>query len=185
MAPMAIDGFEVFGLEELASVKAAQVAFSMINEKLPAQALGLLEGITITLGDNLTESGAETDAENGTVLLDKNKNSLSLQAAENYLVSEGYLDIGDWVAALPEQKDNPWSCLTYQLIHEICHVIDGRSEGNKYNRLEASKSPTKYGHKNSSEAFAEALTYWICGLPLDPEVAKTVQSVIGKNWGEL
>jgi hypothetical protein len=156
-------------------------ALELLATKLPGKAVKLLAGTKVTIGSNLTESGGETSAEKKEILLDASKNELSLQEAEDFLVKEGFLDVGDWTSALPKRKNLPWSCLTYQLIHEAGHIFDGQSTGSTYRRLDPRKSPTKYGQKNASEAFAEAFTYWIFGLSLETKTKDIVTTTLNEQ----
>ncbi len=71
------------------------------------------------------------------------------------------------------------------IIHESGHILDKRSPGLAYERIEASFSPTKYGRiEGPHEAFAEAFTYWVFDADLNPEAKEIVEATV-KRWGEL
>jgi hypothetical protein len=105
--------------------------------------------------------------------LDHFKNELSLQEAEDILVEAKILRRNDWVGVLEECKLSKWSCLRYQLVHEIGHIVDGLSDKKlAYSRLDTKYSPTMYGSVNKSEAFAEAFTYAVYNAKLNKHAFK-------------
>ena len=157
--------------------QALDVSLELLNTKLSSNIKNLMAGAVIVIGDGLIESGGQTDAESRRITLDAGKNKLSLQAAEDLLDGVGYLNAGDWTKALPTSKNSEWSCLTYQLVHEFGHLVDGLSEGAMYKRLSMDLNPTKYGSTNTSESFAEAFAYWIFGLELSPEASQVVDKI--------
>ena len=127
-----IDRLELRGFDEPGSLQAAQFALDLIGAKLTPEQLKKLAGVVISVGENLTESGGRADAENNTVVLDKIKNNFSLSEVEPWLVEQGFLNPGDWTKTMAEDSVNSkWSTLTYQLIHELGHIVDGRSVGDK------------------------------------------------------
>lgn len=172
---------EISGIKNEDCQEAIEVAIGLLSKKLPPSMQALVKGTEITIADGLIESGGLTKAEDKKIILDATKNTLSLQTAEDFLVEAGYLNKGDWTKALPETKNQEWSCLTYQLIHEFGHLIDGLAGGDSYTRLSQQLSPTKYGSTSSSEAFAEAFAYWVFELDQAPEAQKLITSVLNQT----
>lgn len=169
---------KVSGVGEGLYKHALHQALGVLSEKLSLKIKQLIVGTQIVIGEGLIQSGGLTHAEDKKIILDAAKNALSLQTAEDYLVEGGYLNKGDWTNALPSSKDQKWSCLTYQLIHEFGHLIDGLSIGKPYKRLDSEFSPTKYGKTSSSESFAEAFAYWIFDLETSPEAKLAVIEIL-------
>lgn len=177
-----IDRLELSGFDEPGSLQAAQFALDKIGEKLTPEQLEKLAGVVISVGDDLTDSGGRADAENNRVVLDKAKNQLSISVAEALLVEQGFLNPGDWTKTMAEDSvSSKWSTLTYQLIHELGHIVDGRSVGDKYMRLDRSLSPTKYGSEDASEAFAEAFAHYVLGAPTGEAVKDVLDKTIASE----
>lgn len=174
-------GIEINGIFNEDCQRAVNEAQGRLNKKLPPGIKELIAGTEITIADGQIESGGLTKAEEKKIILDATKNALSLQTAEGFLVEAGYLRLGDWTKALPDIKNQPWTCLTYQLIHEFGHLVDGLSGGKTYERLGTQLSPTKYGETSSSESFAEAFTYWVFELDLKPEARQAVSATIAQT----
>lgn len=158
--------------------QAITYALQLLDKKLPINVKALISGSVIIIANGLTESGGEADAKEKKIILDLEKNKLSLQEAEDFLVQEKILNEGDWTVTLLKNKDKKWSCLTYQLVHEFGHIIDGRQKGDSYNRLKPNLSPTKYGKNSPSEAFSEAFTYWILGSKQQEKADQIVISTL-------
>jgi hypothetical protein len=171
-------GLEVSEDNTEAARRALDTAASLLLRKLPGRLVNQIRGTKVFIDNGLTEGGGVANAEEKTILLDSEKNKLSLQKAEDYLVQEGYLNQGDWTKAIPQQKDEEWSCLTYQTIHEVGHLVDFLAEGESYKRLEGHHSPTKYGESGPVEAFAEAFTYWILDQDIDPEADSIINGLM-------
>ncbi len=177
-----IDRLELRGFDEPGSLQAAQFALDLIGAKLTPEQLKKLAGVVISVGDDLTDSGGLADAKNNTVVLDKIKNNFSLSEVEPWLVEQGFLNPGDWTKTMAEDSVNSkWSTLTYQLIHELGHIVDGRSVGVKYMRLDPSLSPTKYGSGDASEAFAEAFAHYVLGAPTGEAVKDVLDKTIASE----
>lgn len=123
-------------------------------------------GLTVRIGHNLVDGGGEAKAEENLILLDRQKMAMTLHEVEDLLVAMGEFNPGERTKPLDDIKDNPYSCLVYELVHETGHIADWKLPGSKYNRISPKLSPTKYGKKNSWEAFAELFTYWTFGQPL-------------------
>ena len=171
---------EIRGIQDDACQQAVNKAMKLLGKKLPRSVQELVVATKITIADNLIESGGLTRAKAKEIILDATKNALSLQSAEDFLVGAGYLEPGDWTKALPSSKNQAWSCLTYQFIHEFGHLIDGLSKGSSYERLGTESSPTKYGKTSLSESFAEAFTYWVFDLTLAREAQQTVSATLAQ-----
>lgn len=156
-------------------------AFEYLDEAIGDVLFERCAGLHIKIGDNLTDGGGEAKAKDNLVVLDYNKMSMSLQESEDLLVREGWFNKDERARTLPEIKDEPWSTLVYDAIHEVGHIFDERSPGDKNNRLNLSISPTKYGKEKANEAFPEAFTYFVLKQPLDPEALKAVMRTISKD----
>ena len=169
---------KISGVNESSRNLALNEALDLLTKKLPPAVKQLVLNTKVVIGEGLIESGGFTNAENKQITLDAGKNALSLQEAENLLIEAGYLRPGDWTKALPLSKDQKWSCLTYQFVHEFGHLIDGLSDGEAYNRLSVQASPTKYGITSASESFAEAFAYWIFDLDILSEAKLSVFKVL-------
>ncbi|MEI7632067.1 MAG: hypothetical protein WCJ60_01970 [bacterium] len=176
-----LHGIEIKGMSDEACQRAVNEATEVLSKRLPSYVQKLIFGTEITIANGLIESGGLTKAEEKKIILDATKNALSLQSAEDLLVSAGYLEPGDWTKALPFSKEQPWSCLTYQLVHEFGHLIDGLSSGEPYDRLGTQFSPTKYGETSPSESFAEAFAYWVFELDLEPDAQQDVSVFLAQN----
>ncbi len=168
---------KAIGISEPDCMSAVSFALSSLEHKLPHAQQKLIAGTEIEIADGVITSGANTDAKNKKIILDATKNSLSLVSAENLLVKAEILSPDDWTKALTYAKNEPWSCLTYQLVHEFGHIIDGLSPGESYNRMSADLSPTKYGSANQTESFAEVFAYWIFDLPIDAKAKQIIEEL--------
>jgi hypothetical protein len=168
---------KVTGISGSDCLSVISFALNLLEERLPRTSQKLVSSVDVVIANGLINSGAQTIAEDKKIILDAEKNSKSLDDAEKLLVNAKILNKGDWTKALPHAKHEPWSCLSYQLVHEFGHLLDGLNVGSKYNRLNASLSPTKYGSVNSSEAFAEAFAYWIFDLPLEVKAKEVIDKI--------
>lgn len=133
--------------------------------------------LLIEVADNITESGGEARVEEDHILFDYKKMRLSLQASEDIMVADGWVEPGERTKVLPNIKDKPWSSLVYDLVHELGHIVDGKAPGNKYERIDPKIAPTKYGKRNSREAFAETFTYWVFRQLVNPEAESVIKEV--------
>lgn len=158
--------------------QSSKVALDLIEKKLPIRVKQILGGSEIIIANGLINGGGLTNAEEKKIFLDADKNRLSLEEAEDILVATGYLHEGDWRSALPTIKNEAWSCLVYQLVHEFGHLVDGLCGGQTYKRLSVATSPTKYGQLNEAEAFAEAFAYWIFDLKMSSRAKQVVELVL-------
>lgn len=165
------------GINEPDCMSAVCFALSLLEHKLSQVQQKLIAGTNIEIVDGVITSGAQTDAINKKIILDASKNFLSLVAAENLLVKAEILNPGDWTKALTFAKNEPWSCLTYQLAHEFGHIIDGLNPGEPYTRMKVNLSPTKYGLASPTESFAEVFTYWIFDLPIDRKAKQIIEEL--------
>ncbi len=138
-------------------------------------------GLTVRIGDNLVDGGGQANAEENLILLDRQKMAMTLQAAEDLLVAMGEFNPGERTAVLTEIKDEPYSCLVYELIHETGHLVDAKLPGEAYGRISPELGLTKYGKKNSWEAFAEVFTYWTAGQPLPKASLHVVEDALGHS----
>ncbi len=172
---------EISGISEASCSQALDDAFNLLDKKLPLAVKQLIASTKIIIGSGLIESGGFTNAEERIITLDAGKNALTLQAAEDFLIEAGYLNLGDWTKALPLSKDQKWSCLTYQLVHEVGHLVDGLSSGNAYKRLSTQLSPTKYGAVGTSESFAEAFAHWVFDLDILPEARQAITEILHRG----
>lgn len=150
--------------------RAIEAGLEAVKERFGDKAEALLEGVQIVIGDGLTESGGEADHDSRTIILDSEKNRMSLVDAEAQLVEQGFLNPGDWTKALPDVKDKPWSLVQYNVVHELGHLL-GVSLPKQF-------APTRYGLEQENEAFAEAFAHIVYGAPIDPEAEVCVRAVI-------
>ena len=119
-------------------------------------------GLHLHVGDGLTKSGAEAFPEENKIVFDRTKMMMS-----------------------PEEAAKPGSCLEYTLIHEVGHLVDEQSPGNKRHRVQATESPTKYGRvpdeyhdEKDHEAFAEGFTYMVYGKPVSRIMETAVRETV-------
>lgn len=145
------------------------VAFGLLDDKLSNSMKEKLAKITVRIGPALIDGGGEARAEDSLILLDSNKMVLSLQESEDLLVQAGYFNQTERTRVLPELKDQPWSTLVYELVHEFGHIVDYHMPGEPYHRIAPELSPTKYGQKSAHETFAEVFTYWVFNQELPSE----------------
>lgn len=158
---------------------AIEQAIDLLKAALQGSFNTVCSGVTVRIGNGLVDGGGEASAEENLILLDREKMGMSLQDAENLLVRMGMFNPGERVKTLPESKDKPFSCLVYELVHEMGHIADGKLPGPKYKRANAELSPTKYGKQNKWEAFAEIFTYWVTGCPQANAAEKLIKTTLG------
>lgn len=147
-------------------------ALGKLETKLDSETLDKLAGVTVKIGPRLTEGGGEAKADENIILLNSDKVKMTLQESENFLVQEGYFEPGERTRTLPDIKDQPWSTLVYELVHEFGHIIGGE--------IPTALSPTKYGKRAEYEAFCEAFAYWIFDQPIEPEAERKIME-LGDN----
>ena len=147
----------------------------------------LLKQFRIRFFKSDEKRGSHVDFENKEIVCNSDDAMMSLQQSEDYLVEQGIIESGDTINLLPDIKDQPWSTLTSELVHESGHILDKLSGGDSYSRLDPKFSPTKYGSEEPHEAFAEAFRFYVFGAAdrLSPEALKAVEDTIHHNWGEL
>src|ERR1700689_3594637 len=83
---------EVIGVEEESCQLSLNKALGILTEKLPPDTKQLTAGTSIVIGNGLIDGGGLTKAEDRKIILDATKNRLSLEEAERFLVSTGFLD---------------------------------------------------------------------------------------------
>jgi hypothetical protein len=170
-------GIKATGINEPDCMSAVIFALNILEDKLPQAQKKLIIGTEVKIVNGVIASGAQTNAAKREIILDADKNALSLKAAEDFLVAAKVLNPDDWSKALKLVKNKPWSCLTYQLIHEFGHIIDGLSPGMPYRRMDINLSPTKYGSINQTESFAEVFTYWVFSLGIDKRAKQILEKL--------
>jgi hypothetical protein len=149
-------------------------------------------GLRIQIGDGLTKSGGETDTSKNKIIFDRKKMLQSLADAEEFL--HEVLDTGDWTSVMdPEEANRPGSCLEYNIIHEIGHILaQDKNDESSYHRVARSASPTKYGRqpdrfndKKDHEAFAEGFTYMAYDRPVRNVMQVAVDKLIRERLDTL
>lgn len=147
----------------------------MVKNDIGMTSAELFSGLHIKIGDGLTESGGQAFAEENRIIFDRQKSIMSLSEAEAFLVGEGVLNPGDWTKALPSDSvDRQGTCLEYNLIHEMAHILDGQGDGAKYHRIPVTESPTKYGEVKEKECFAECFTHLVLGQEISEVARETI-----------
>ena len=176
---------EFVGVEDKDCEQAVTAALDALEKKL-GRTFKLLSGFTFIIGGTgEPKQGGEVDFIHKDVRFNARDNKMSIQQAEDYLVTRGLLETCDWTEVAPQIKDLPWSSLQMGIIHESGHIVDKLLPGPAYERMDVALGPTKYGReKGTHEAFAEAFTYWIFDAELSDEARKIVETTI-KKWGDL
>lgn len=170
---------EVDGTPEQQAVleRASEKALQKLDAVFGGRFAEAFSGLHIKFGQY--EDGGEAHQEKNEITFDIEKMSMSLADAENHLVEQGVLNPGDWTRTMSEEEAaEPGSCLTYNLVHEVYHLIDERAEDGSWTGIDTSQSPTKYGTTKRNEAGAEAFTYMVFGQPIDPMAQSVVQGRI-------
>ncbi len=167
--------FEIQGEREAECLTAIEASLVRIDTHGNEETINALQGVKVKIGEGLVDGGGQAIASERLVLMDYSKMKMSLQESENFLVEKGEFLPGQRTKCLPRQKDESWSTLRYELVHELAHIIDETLPGPMRHRLPRSLSPTLYGKKADHEAFAEAFTYWIYDQPL-PDLVQRVMT---------
>ncbi len=170
--------FEVFGEVEPECQDAIDFVEQVLRAKLDDQQMAMLRMYKIRFFKSDEDHGAHVDFEHKEIACNRDDAAMSLQESEDFLVGKGIIEPGDTTTLLRSIKDNPWSTLVSELVHEYGHVLDKNSGGAAYRRLDPSLSPTKYGSKESHEAFADAFRIWIFDGKLNDEAKKAVEDVV-------
>lgn len=156
-------------------------AFDLLDAKLNDDARNRLTGVKLEIGPGVTEGGGQALVDQNRILLDSDKVRLSLQQSEDFLVQEGYFNPGERTQVFPDIKDEPWSTLVYELVHETAHFFD--------EDMSLDLSPTQYpkakeekdGQPAGHEVFCESYVYWIADAPMDAEAKRIITAKVGKS----
>lgn len=152
-------------VDEEALNKALNFGIEQVRTKIGSKFSEVISGVEVQVGNNITESGGETDEKQKIIKIDTKKSSMSLRDVEDLLVPQGYYDTGNLTELVPSIADQAYSYSSYNIVHELGHIVGGK--------LPVELSPTRYGRRATNEAFAEAFTYWVYNKPIDPE-AETI-----------
>lgn len=172
--------------------RATERAFKRLNDMFGGRFAEVAGGLHVQIGDGLTESGGETVHGENKIVFDRQKMLLSLADAEQFLPD--VLDPGDWTSVMsPEEAAQPGSCLEYNIIHEVGHLLaQDEDDESSYRRVSSSESPTKYGRqpdrfsdKKDHEAFAECFTYVAYGQPVSEVAQAAVDKLIKERLDML
>ncbi len=175
--------------EEQQLIASTTSALEAIDHFTGGKAADIFTGMHIKIGEDVAEGGAKAVAEENQVLLNGRKMLLSI--AEMRQVSGAYSD--DELASFPDEH-RPGGALEYSLVHEIGHVLDGRTEtGEAYHRIDASESPTKYGREfdkwhddnKDHEAFAEGFAHAVWDMPVSEAMGNTVRDTVNARFQEI
>lgn len=168
---------EVIGLVDSECQTAIDYASNALRAKVTPLQMELLQQFKIRFFRSEEKRGSHVDFKKKEIACNRDDAVMSLQQSENYLVEQGVIEPGDTTNLLPDIKDQPWSTLTSELVHECGHVLDMSSGGNAYHRLAPEFSPTKYGSREPHEAFAEAFRFWIFDGELADEAKKWLKKL--------
>jgi hypothetical protein len=150
----------------------------------------IFRDLHIKIGEDLAWGGARALAEENQVVLNGRKMLLSI--AEMRTVSGAY-DKSELQNDSIEE-DRPGGALEYTLVHEMAHILDGRTvSGNPYHRIAASESPTKYGREpdeghsenKGHEAFAEGFAHMVYGIAVSPAMETVIQETLEMRLNEV
>jgi len=142
----------------------------------------LFAGLQIKFGEY--PGGGEAHQAEGLITFDAERMSMSLADAEAYLVDQGQLNPGDWTRTMsPEEAMEPGSCLVYNLVHEAGHLIDDTNPDGSLVGIDTRLSPTKYGSMKPNEAAAEAFTYKVFSVEIQPNAETEITNRIEKKKG--
>ena len=152
--------------------RAAHRALSRLDTLFDGKFAEAFSGLLIKIGDDLTESGGEAFPDKNEIVLDRRKMLLSLLEAEALMPD--VLDQSDWSGVMSEDEaGKPGSCIEYNIINEVGHILDEQAEDRAAHHVNASESPTKYGRQSDQfhedkdhEAFAEGFTYKAYNQPI-------------------
>lgn len=155
-------------------------AFDLLDAKLNDAARSRLAGVRVVIKPGVIQGGGEARPDENLILLNSDKVRLSLQESEDFLVGEGYFKPGERTQVFPDIKDDPWSTLVYELIHETGHFFDedmplGLSP-TQYPQAKEEKTKEPAGH----EVFCESYVYWVTGVSMDAQAESIVAAKVGK-----
>jgi len=174
-------GSEYSKEESAQLVSSTKHALEAINDLAAGRAAGIFTGFHIRIGEDVTEGGGRAVADDNLVLLNGRKMLMSIQQMRE--VSGAYS--GEELFEFPDIH-RPGGALEYTLVHEVGHVLDERTGGDKMHRIQASESPTNYGrttdrwHPESKdhEAFAEGFAHMAWGMPVSEKMEQVVRATI-------
>lgn len=91
------------------------------------------------------------------------------------------------------KEQQPDGGLKYTLVHEIGHILDGRTQTDTpYQRVDQEESPTRYGREPDEwsndkrhEAFAEGFAHMAWGMPVSDAMQSAVRKTIQARLQEL
>ncbi|MDZ7786187.1 MAG: hypothetical protein U5L95_03640 [Candidatus Saccharibacteria bacterium] len=163
-------------------------ALEAIDRFTDGKAADIFTGLHIKIGEDVTEGGAKTIAEENQVLLSGRKMLLSIDEMRHVSGAYGSEELTDFPDA-----HRPGGALEYTLVHEIGHVLDGQTQaGEPYHRVSAKESPTKYGresdewHDNKShETFAEGFAHAVYDMPISEPLETAVRDTINTRLQEV
>jgi len=148
--------------------QAAEMGLIKLDEFFGGDFARLFSGLHIKFSEY--PGGGEAFKDTNEIIFDSRRMAMSLVEAEAQLVEQGVLNSGDWTSTVdPSYASEPGSCLYYNLIHEVGHLLDERAEDGSWQGIPTDQSPTKYGSLKRNEAGAEAFTYLVLGQTISQE----------------
>lgn len=173
---------EFQGTPEEAYRAAIDEGIARLSQFFGGQWPDALSNMKIVVDNGLIEGGALAVPEENKIILDKDKNSMSLSEAERYVMTQTDYEIEEGeMTSLSPYPDQPFSSATTNIVHESAHILDWKSPGNKYNRLETKYSPSVYGKRGPHEAFAVAFTDYVFGKEIPPEAQLAIKEIINQG----
>lgn len=174
--------------EEQQFLRSTTEALETLDRYVNGRATDIFAGLHIKIGEDIASGGAEAAADENMVLLNGRKMLMDITGMRR---ASGSYDEQE-LSGFPDQQQ-PGAALKYTLIHEIGHILDGRTRsGEAYHRVAASESPTKYGREfdkwhtdnKDHEAFAEGFAHLVWGMSVSETMETAVRGTINARLQE-
>ena len=174
--------------EERRLLQASVEALGAIDHLADGKATDLFAGLHIIIGEDLAGGGAVAQAEKNEVLVNGRKTLLTLDEMKDVSGAYDKTELTDF-----PKEQQPDGGLKYTLVHEIGHILDGRTQaGTPYQRVAQEESPTRYGREPDEwsndkrhEAFAEGFAHMAWGMPVSDAMQSAVRKTIQARLQEL
>lgn len=169
-------GIDFVGLGETGSAElladSARAATEKLQQAFDGKLTQAFPDLKIYFGDGIIEGGGEAFPDENAIVIDATKGKMTVADAENFLVSIGSLETGDWTNIVG--PDVTYAEIT--IVHELGHLLETKMHGAQGVALEGldhADSPTKYGREAdqkpgpNNEDYPESLVYEVYGAGVD------------------
>ena len=141
----------------------------------------VFRGLRIYYTNGEIETAGWTYSGANVILMDINKNSMTLSAAEQLLGPHmlNILDEGDWLKVADSHRGAKTITGEITLVHEFAHLLQAKTH-TKFSDTE--NAPTKYGRTKEWEDYAESFLYYCYDKPAlgvrNAAIAQDIKKVI-------